>query len=404
MKQVKNEMKLHSHTILRRATEIEISIGSVHTVEITVRGSRQSFPNQALMVLTVFAQPISLEEGLKKIPSLGAQDWILLTSIVAKLQLMGALVSDEGQVLIDKNPDSFGSPQIHIAMLNDKPRTDNFTTGLQQTIREGDIVLDIGTGTGVLAIAAARAGAKKVYAIEASGMADVAQATINKTEVAGKITLIRGWSTQVQLPEKADVLVSEILGNDPFDENILQTFRDARRRLLNPNPRILPEDVKVFVLPVNIPEAILHNKVLLPKDLGNWQQWYNVDFSALKHLSADQSRYLFRASAAMAAQLEIAGEPLQLAEVDFASFEEMSIHTEVEAIAQQSFNGLVMYFESKLGDAVLSTHPQVAGYTNSWVSLVWYFPKAEQLQAGDKFTIGYKYMQGNNSEISLLIQ
>ncbi|MET0393845.1 MAG: 50S ribosomal protein L11 methyltransferase [Chitinophagaceae bacterium] len=397
-------MKLHSHTVLRRAAEIGISIESVHTAEITVNGSRQSFPNQALMVLTVFAQPISLEEGLKKIPASGAQDWILLTSIVAKLQMLGALIShEEGLALIDKNPDSFGSPQIHIAMLNDKPRTDSFTSGLQQTIRPGDVVLDIGTGTGVLAIAAARAGAKKVYAIEASGMADVAQATIDKTEVADRITLVRGWSTQVELPEKADVLVSEILGNDPFDENILQTFRDARRRLLHPNPRILPENVKVFVLPVHIPAAILHNKVLLPQDLDNWQQWYNVDFSALRRLSADQSRYLFRANAAMAAQLEIAGEPVQLAEVDFASFEEMSIRNEVQVTAQRSFNGLLMYFESKLGDAVLSTHPKVAGYTNSWVSLVWYFPKAQRLQAGDPFTVSYKYMQGNNSEISLLI-
>jgi type I protein arginine methyltransferase len=396
-------MKLQSHTVLRRATDVEISIESVHTVEIMVNNRRQSFPNQALMALTIFAQPVSLEEGLKKLSVSGSQDWIQMTSIVAKLQMMGALVDHaEKEIISDKNPDSFGAAPVHLGMLNDKSRTDNFISGLQETVKEGDIVLDIGTGTGILAIAAARAGAKKVYAIEASGMADVAQATINKTEVAGKITLIRGWSTQVKLPEKADVLVSEILGNDPFDENILQTFRDARKRLLNPNPRILPENVKVWGLPVVIPPALLQNKVLLPHDLVNWQSWYGVDFSALKHVTAGLSRYLFRANAALVTNLTIIDQLLLLTEVDFATFEEMSISNEITATVQQPFNGLLMYFESKLGKAMLTTHPAVAGDTNSWVSPVWYLPKAQQLQPGDPFTIRYKYMQGSNSEITLV--
>lgn len=402
---IETEMKIHSHTVLRRSTDVEISIESVHTVEITVNNKRQSFPNQALVALTVFAQPLSLEEGLKKMQVSGLQDWIQLTSIIAKLHMAGALIDQaEKPIASDKNPDSFGAAPIHLAMLNDKLRTDSFISGLQETVKQGDIVLDIGTGTGVLAIAAARAGAKKVYAIEASGMADVAQATISKTEVADRITLIRGWSTQVELPEKADVLVSEILGNDPFDENILQTFRDARKRLLNFHPRILPENVKVWVLPVMIPQALLKNKVLLPDDLVNWQSWYGVDFSALKHVTAGLSRYLFRANASLAERLEITGEPVLLADVDFTTFEAMSISNEIACTVKEPFNGMLMYFESKLGNAVLSTHPAIAGDANSWVSPVWYFPKAQRLQPGDRFAIRYKYVQGSNSEISLVTQ
>ena len=396
-------MKINSHTILRRANDFEISVDSAHTIVITAGHRRQSFPNQALMVLAIFAQPLPLQEGLKKLQAAGLQDWIQLTSIVVKLQKMRVLVDHaQKQISSDKNPAAFGAAPVHIGMLNDKTRTDSFMTGLRETVRPGDIVLDIGTGTGILAIAAARAGAKKVYGIEASAMADVAQATIDKTEVADKITLIRGWSTQVELPEKADVLVSEILGNDPFDENILQTFLDARKRLLKPGARVLPDHIGVWALPVMIPSVLLQNKVLQPRDLDNWQSWYGVDFSALKQVKEALSRYLFNADTESVKQLKYTDRPLLLTEVDMATFSEVVIKNEITATAANPFNGFLMYFESHQGTSILSTHPQVADEANSWVSPVWYVPEAQDVKPGDTFTIRYKYIQGSNSEITLL--
>lgn len=95
-------------------------------------------------------------------------------------------------------------------------------------------MLDLGTGTGVLAVAAARAAARHVYAIEASGIGRVAQRVFRANGVEDRITLLQGWSSTLSPPEPATVLVSEIVGHDPLDEGVLEHTPDARARLLAP--------------------------------------------------------------------------------------------------------------------------------------------------------------------------
>ena len=69
----------------------------------------------------------------------------------------------------------WADPVEHARMLHDDRRTGDYLAALVATIRPGDVVLDIGTGSGILAVAAARAGARHVYAVEASDIADVAE-------------------------------------------------------------------------------------------------------------------------------------------------------------------------------------------------------------------------------------
>ncbi len=132
----------------------------------------------------------------------------------------------------------------------------------------------------MLAIAAARAGVSKVYAIEVGTMADVAEAFIAETEVASKIVLIWGWSTQINLQEKTDVTVGEIIGNDPFGENILQKFNDARRRLLKPGARLIPSGITLFGMPALIAPSVIKNRVLLPRI---WKTGKNGTELTLRH-------------------------------------------------------------------------------------------------------------------------
>ena len=395
-------MNLQPNTILKRKNEIGLRLESVHRLEIIVNKKREILSNHTLAILDVFAQPVSISDALKKLQATGQRDWMDMTLTIHKLYQLGALYNYNGeQFLADKSMASFGSSPIHIAMLNDKTRTDLFIDALRQTVTADDVVLDIGTGTGVLAIAAARAGAKKVYAVEAGAMADVAQAVINKTEVADKIEIVRGWSTQIELPERASVLVSEIIGNDPFGEKVLQTFSDARQRLLQPDARIIPGRMRVFGIPALIPSQVLQSRVLQQHDLDNWQQWYGIDFSPLQKLLKDDSDFFLMANYDRVQQMEFFNEPLLLTEVDFHRFETLQLQHTATAKTEWPFNGLLMYFELDLGNAVLTTHPRIADKTNSWVSPVWYLAEAGKLNAGDAFHIQFMYTEAKGSEIYL---
>jgi|SRR5215813_11552852 len=94
---------------------------------------------------------------------------------------------------------------FHASMLNDRRRTAGYLASIRDVVKPGDVVVDIGTGTGILAIAAVRAGARHVYAIEE---ARVARTLFEATGMTDHMTLIRGRSTEVRLPQRADVLTN----------------------------------------------------------------------------------------------------------------------------------------------------------------------------------------------------
>jgi len=104
-------------------------------------------------------------------------------------------------------------------MMSDNIRLDSFRRAIFDTVAEGDVVVDLGSGVGILAFFAAQAGAEKVYAIEELDVA-LAQKLAQKNGL-DNITFIRGNSAEIKLPEKADVLVSETLGSFAIDENTL---------------------------------------------------------------------------------------------------------------------------------------------------------------------------------------
>jgi len=170
---------------------------------------------------------------------------------------------------------------FHFAMLNDKPRNEFYRRALAEQVKEGDIVVEIGTGSGLLAMLAAKAGAKKVYAIEANRhMAQSARHLIAINGLSDKIEVINDLSTNVvlgrQLPERADVLVSEILGTLLLGESALEYVADARKRLLKPGGRIIPAGGAQFVSLVSSDDI---------KSITSVESWEDLDlrgFNALQ--------------------------------------------------------------------------------------------------------------------------
>jgi len=149
-------------------------------------------------------------------------------------------------------------PAWHISMMNDLTRNNAYLEALELAITDKDLVLEIGTGSGLLAMMSANAGAKEVITCEVSKtIAAKAEEIISENGYANKIKVINKKSTDLlvgeDLPEKADIIVSEILSSEFVGEGVQSSIVDANKRLLAKNGKMLPEsgDIRVALIGEN---------------------------------------------------------------------------------------------------------------------------------------------------------
>jgi SAM-dependent methyltransferase len=133
--------------------------------------------------------------------------------------------------------------ETHRVMIRDRVRTAAFKSALEAVVKPGNVVLDVGAGTGILSLFAARAGAAKVYAVEQTSIARVAEELAAVNGVADTVEVIEQDIFDVELPAKVDVLVSEWLGGFGIDEGMLGPVLVARDRWLEPGGVLVPGTV-----------------------------------------------------------------------------------------------------------------------------------------------------------------
>lgn len=142
----------------------------------------------------------------------------------------------------------------HRTYLADRHRLDAFRRALQAAVRPGDVVLDLGCGTGILGFLACDAGARHVYAVDDGPIIGTARRFARANGYADRITYIRELSTLVTLPEPVDVVVCDQLGPFGFEAGVIEYLADACRRLLKPDGRVLPQTLTLMVSPAEAPE------------------------------------------------------------------------------------------------------------------------------------------------------
>src|SRR6266496_1606442 len=145
--------------------------------------------------------------------------------------------------------------EVHRTMICDRVRTEAFQRAIDSVVRPGDIVLDVGAGSGILSVFAARAGAARVYAVERTSAAVLAQELAAANGVAEIVRVIHGDVTDVELPERVDVIVSEWLGGFGIDEGMLVPVIVARDRWLKPGGVMIPRLVMAWA-------ALVHDRYL----------------------------------------------------------------------------------------------------------------------------------------------
>ncbi len=140
--------------------------------------------------------------------------------------------------------------EYHRTLIADRVRNRALFAALKHVIRRGEtVVADIGAGTGLIGLMAARLGAKEVYLYEMAEVAGVAAQIIKKNR-ARNCHVMPCSSIDMVDPPRADVVISETLGNYAFEENMIQTLADARARHLRRGGTIIPARVRQFVAPI----------------------------------------------------------------------------------------------------------------------------------------------------------
>jgi protein arginine N-methyltransferase 1 len=137
----------------------------------------------------------------------------------------------------------------HRLYLSDAARLSAFRAALAAVVRRGDVVADVGSGTGVLAWFACAAGARRVYAIESTGMIELARALAAENGLADRIVFIPRHSSEAAVPEPVDVLVGDLAGRMGFEAGVFEVYRDARR-WLKPDARVIPSTITIHAAPV----------------------------------------------------------------------------------------------------------------------------------------------------------
>jgi protein arginine N-methyltransferase 1 len=147
----------------------------------------------------------------------------------------------------------------HRQYLEDFNRVSAFRRAIHEVVKAGDVVLDLGCGTGILGLLACEAGASRVYAIDSGDMIRLAQEIAAANGLTDRIVHVRELSTRATLPEKVDVVVGDQIGQFGFDAGVLEYFEDAKRRLLKPGGATVPSHIELWVSAVEAPA--LHHQV-----------------------------------------------------------------------------------------------------------------------------------------------
>jgi len=180
------------------------------------------------------------------------------------------------------NKEEFGNLYEHEKMLADHVRINTYQKAIRKLIGPEDVVLDLGTGTGILAFFAAQQ-AEKVYAIDHSDFIHIARKVAEHNNFKN-IDFVQSNSRDFKSDLKLDVIIHEQIGDYLFNENMIHNILDLKKRLLKPNGRILPGKFELFVEP-----ACLEEPFNIPFIWEN--RLYGVDFQFLKKYYEDLDEF-----------------------------------------------------------------------------------------------------------------
>ena len=275
---------------------------------------------------------------------------------------------------------SYSSYYIHEEMLSDKVRTGAYQKAILENkdLFKDKIVLDIGSGTGILSFFAAQAGAKHVYGIEFADIADYSLEIIKKNKMEEKITIIKAKVEEAELPvEKVDIILSEWMGYFLLYESMLDCVLFARDKWLKKDGIMFPDRAQMFL-------AGIEDKNYKHKKINSWDNIYGFNMDCIKEAaiaeplidSCDES-YLISNTCKI---FDIDLYNINKEQLDFMS------GYQIEFNENDTFNGLVFWFNVSFNKVknkvVLPTGPY--DEPTHWKQTVFYIEDDVPVSKGEK--------------------
>ncbi|CAM6010741.1 unnamed protein product [Sphagnum balticum] len=202
-----------------------------------------------------------------------SSDDVTLVTMDGEEELVGS-----DQTSADYYFDSYAHFGIHEEMLKDTVRTKTYQNVIYQNsfLFKDKIVLDVGAGTGILSLFCAKGGAKHVYAVECSAMADTAKEIVKANGFSDVITVLKGKIEEIDFPTThVDIIISEWMGYFLLFENMLNTVLYARDKWLVPGGVVLPDKTSLYLTAIEDAEY-------KQEKITFWNQVYGFDMSCIR--------------------------------------------------------------------------------------------------------------------------
>jgi hypothetical protein len=237
----------------------------------------------------------------------------------------------------------------HLGYVSDSIRLDRYQAAIAKVVAKGSTVADLGSGSGVLGLLCLQAGAGRLVAVDDSDMLEVARETLTRSGYGDCSVFIRGKSSQIELPERVDVVICDHVGYFGFDYGVVEFFADARKRFLKPGGTLIPSRIRLNVAAVSAQRCDELANGWCAEGVPNEFHWLRTHAVNTKH-------------AVNLERADVLGGPAVLGDIDLHADnpEFFSWNTELRIERDGLMHGLVGWFECELAEGVWMTNSPLA--------------------------------------------
>ncbi|XP_046402124.1 protein arginine N-methyltransferase 1-B isoform X1 [Ischnura elegans] len=300
--------------------------------------------------------------------------------------------------------DSYAHFGIHEEMLKDEVRTLSYRNSMYHNkhLFKGKVVLDIGCGTGILSMFAAKAGASKVYGIECSNIVEYAKKIVEANQLSDVVEIVKGKVEEVTLPDgvqKVDIIISEWMGYCLFYESMLDTVLYARDKWLKPDGLMFPDKATLFVCGIE-------DRQYKDEKINWWDDVYGFDMSSIRKVAISEPLV------DVVDPKQVVSDACMLKEVDLYTVQKADLSFQAPFHLQVRRNdyiqALVTFFNiefSKCHKRIgFSTAPE-APYTH-WKQTVFYFDDYLTVRKGEEIygVFSMRPNERNNRDLDFTIE